>query len=71
MTEDQKKAYLESTDKCPYCQSPDIVGEEYTYEGGEVCQTIRCESCCRAWREVFRLAEVEEVGQPEPPAGRR
>ncbi len=58
MTADQKWAYLECPDRCPH-----IGGEEYTYDGGEVCQTVRCAACGRAWREIFRQAEVEEVGQ--------
>lgn len=61
LTEEEKQAYLKSDNGCPKCQSKDIEGGSFDFDGNEVWSEIRCLKCNFEWRDIYRLVEVEEI----------
>ena len=58
---EKKRSYLRDTGKCPYCGSTSITGESVEIDGASASQEISCAECERRWRDVYRLAKVEEI----------
>lgn len=59
LTEEQKKAYLEKSYKCPFCHSPDIEGQSLEVDSGHAWQPVSCVSCGRRWNDLYDLVGVE------------
>ena len=50
---------------CPYCGSPDISSQEPTYKINRIFDRIKCGMCCGEWYEIYRLTEIEMIGEEE------
>ena len=61
MNDEQKASYLKEANKCPFCKSEAIRGEDDDFDGETIWKTIVCESCEKEWRDIFRLVDVEGV----------
>ena len=61
LTEEQKKAYLKDSSKCPFCQSEQIEGGPVEIDGDTAWQKVSCLDCDKQWADIYRLADVEEV----------
>ncbi len=64
MDSEQRQAYLESEGtRCPFCDSEELDGEPVTsaafYDGYE--SIVKCESCGKAWKDIYTLTDVEEI----------
>jgi transposase-like protein len=59
MDEKQKADYLKSPNRCPYCKSDKIVGQEFKTES--FMQTIECPDCGKQWTDVYTLTDVEPI----------
>lgn len=53
-------AYKIVPDECPRCESSDITGEEFDFDGN--CRRVQCDSCGLRWREDYEYTgfEIEE-----------
>jgi len=61
LTEQEKETYVESSYcKCPYCSSYSVVGGFIEIDGNTAVQEIRCGVCGKAWRDIYRLVDIEE-----------
>ncbi len=61
LTAARKLAYLRRGASCPYCRSESITGESVDIEGRHASQEVGCQECGRTWRDIYRLADVEEI----------
>lgn len=61
LTTAQKRSYLRSGGSCPYCRSESITGESVDIEGKHASQEVTCQECFRTWRDIYRLAGVEDI----------
>jgi len=59
MDEKQKAGYLKSPNRCPYCNSDKIVGQEFKTESST--QIIECPDCGKQWTDVYTLTDVEPI----------
>ena len=46
---------------CPYCGSDAITGGSVDIEGKGASQEVSCQECGKCWRDVYTLANVEEI----------
>lgn len=61
LTDKQKQEYIQGgAVKCPYCGSIEIGGEKFGAEAGEAWQAMDCADCGKRWRDIYKLAEIEE-----------
>ena len=61
LTQEQKKAYMEGgANLCPFCKSADITGGSIDIDGREAWQEVSCNECNEQWRDVYKLAFVED-----------
>ncbi len=66
MSPEQKKAYLANNNKCPHCQSDNLVmGKMQTDDSRAWCVTT-CETCEASWEDVYRLVDVLTRNPPNP-----
>jgi len=61
LTVKKKRSYLRHGSCCPYCGSISITGESVDIDGTGAWQEVDCQECGRRWRDVYRLADVEEI----------
>ncbi|MCX6984217.1 MAG: hypothetical protein NT118_05615 [Lentisphaerae bacterium] len=61
LTVARRRSYLRRGASCPYCRSESITGESVDIEGNRAVQQVSCQECCRTWRDIYRLADLEEV----------
>ena len=59
LTDEQKKAYLKNSGKCPYCKSEDISGGFVQVDGDTAWQELTCNDCDEQWNDVYTLSDVE------------
>ena len=52
MTEEE---YLESADKCPYCESEHITVYETVNENTRLTKYVKCYDCEKEWLEHYTL----------------
>lgn len=55
---------------CLYCGSPHINADRIDPDGREGYSTVTCETCNSTFRDIWRLADVDEVfdgRHPNPP----
>lgn len=60
LTDEQKKDYLENPNECPFCHSGNITASQPEYECLQMWQKVECESCNAQWRDVYKLAFIED-----------
>ncbi len=60
LTAARKRSYLRHGGGCPYCRSESVTGESVDIDGNAVSQEVSCQDCGRTWRDIYRLADVEE-----------
>lgn len=48
--------------ECPFCGSDKITAAGIEAVAGQAAQEVQCAGCRKRWQNVFRLAEVKEVG---------
>ena len=46
---------------CPWCESMELDGSGFEFEGNQVWQKITCGDCHNEWIDVFRLSTVESM----------
>jgi phage FluMu protein Com len=63
LTEEQRVAYLESPDKCPYCKSNNISSGEDEPSGNYIFIDIKCQVCGEEWNETYTLMDVTAIGE--------
>jgi len=62
LTEEQKRAYMQdAANLCPFCKSWDIEGSPVEVDGRYVWQEAACNECEERWRDVYKLAFVEDI----------
>jgi len=61
MNETQKKAYLNDSTKCPFCQSNQIEGSSVEISNNRAYQTVSCNDCDKRWSDIYTLSDVEEL----------
>lgn len=62
LTKEQKKNYINGGNcSCPFCGSSDIEGGHIEVDCNEAYQPIYCSSCEKAWNDIYRLTDIEEV----------
>ena len=61
LTAARKLAYLRRGASCPYCRSESITGDSVDIEGNRASQEVSCQNCGKTWRDIYRLADVEEI----------
>jgi hypothetical protein len=60
-TQGQIAAYLEFPGVCPFCGDGDIeAGPPEDLGGTELMLRQSCQTCCKNWREYFKLHDIEE-----------
>lgn len=67
MNETQRKAYLEDSSKCPFCQSYQIEGSSVEISNDRAYQTVSCNDCDKRWTDIYKLSDVEEVNHELQP----
>lgn len=65
MTKTQKKNYLKTPSKCPYCGSENLDCGTMQVDGKDAWQSVECNDCHAQWRDVYKLADVESVALPD------
>jgi hypothetical protein len=65
LTDAQKKAYLENSDRCPYCGNFNVESGPPVCDNDEVSVNRTCygPDCAQEWVETYRLVDVEDGGQ--------
>lgn len=54
------KQYVETGGtRCPFCRGQNITGEPVEFDAGYALQKIECNTCGRAWRDVYTLTKYE------------
>jgi hypothetical protein len=53
--------YLEKGGNCPFCQSPGIEGLEVEFEGAQCIRNVFCNSCEKAWTDVYHLVSLRNL----------
>lgn len=61
LTAARRRSYLRRGSCCPYCRSESITGESVDIDGKHASQDVSCQECERTWRDIYRLADVEET----------
>lgn len=64
IAEDAKRDYLKSPVHCPFCGSEHLEASGLEVDDwNEVLAHghVRCLSCKRAWRDEYKIVDVEEV----------
>ncbi len=62
LTEAQKQNYMVGgANLCPFCESADICGESVDIDEREAWQEVSCNQCYERWRDVYKLAFVEDA----------
>ena len=63
MTKEEKNKYLKNPDKCPYCDSDDISGEDGNFESDKATRIVNCNEggCKQRWIEIFSLKKVYSI----------
>ena len=65
LTEEQRVRYLmvHEGSRCPFCDDHrlDTLDVPHVSSDMEVTLDVRCFSCCKTWRDIFRLHDVEEI----------
>jgi hypothetical protein len=62
LTEEQKIAYMQdAANLCPFCKSWDIEGGPVEIDGRYAWQETTCNECQERWRDVYKLAFVEDI----------
>lgn len=64
LTDEQAQTYLtRDSGWCPYCDSTDIEGQGFDYDGNTVWQRVRCNTCGREWGDIHHLTQLEELDE--------
>jgi len=66
-TERKSKYLSKGGGQCPYCGSNDLKPAGIEAGAGQLTQPMQCAGCGRGWSNVYKLAELTEVGQEESP----
>ncbi len=67
LTKKQVKRHLATGSSCPFCmEEVNITGESVDIEGNRASQQVACQECGRTWRDIYRLADVEEIKEDRP-----
>ena len=60
LTRTQERKYLkEGGVRCPFCDSNNISGGTLDMGAGATYQDVTCDSCQRAWTDVYELTGIE------------
>ena len=62
------RRYLKDPNRCPFCGgeeflTSEIMSDDLVGENSEVYQWVECNTCESKWRDVYRLAHVDEFKQ--------
>jgi uncharacterized Zn finger protein len=71
LTDEQKEKYRKHFGcRCPCCGSGDLLADHGALEQDEsgIRMVVQCETCGRAWKDVYELVDVEEVDEEETDA---
>jgi len=63
ISEEKKKEYLEAEGMmCPHCGSDDLSWDAMEVSGfdGSSWQDVECNSCSKAWKDIYKLADIYE-----------
>ena len=61
---EREAAYLENSQRCPFCQSGRLEGDGDTdYDGDLIFKNISCRNCGRQWHDEYRLSGAGESSQ--------
>ncbi len=58
MTTPDFKAYLESPNHCPWCQSKSIQGGARNFDSNYASLDVSCEDCGQVWQDIYTLTGV-------------
>jgi formate dehydrogenase maturation protein FdhE len=62
ITPEQEKEYLEGGGgRCPFCGSPNIVGDHIEVDGSTAWQEVSCNACEKRWHDVYNLVGAQEI----------
>ena len=61
LTSRKKSLYLQRGGYCPYCRSESVTGESVDIDSPSATQEVSCQNCGRTWRDIYRLADLEEI----------
>jgi hypothetical protein len=62
LTMKQVERHLATGASCPFCaEEVNITGESVDIDGNLASQQVSCQQCGRTWRDIYRLADVEEI----------
>lgn len=63
LTDEQKQEYIRSNGViCPYCRQTDQVDADMVQlENDNLVATVRCYRCNKAWKDIYKIADVEEI----------
>lgn len=61
LTDEQKAAYLENPNICPYCESNDLEASAPDYTGSTIEQNILCLGCNQRWIDIYKIKSIVEI----------
>jgi len=61
MTKKQKKTYLKNPNKCPYCESENIIRQLPKMYDGILTGQTECFDCESIWEDIYKVFNVEEI----------
>jgi formate dehydrogenase maturation protein FdhE len=63
LSDEQKKAYIQNPDICPYCGEPDylVANTMEQYTPVEMFREVKCNNCDSVWHEIFKLTAIQEI----------
>jgi len=68
LTQDDVKDYVRGKyNKCPFCDSQDIEGHSWDYNGDWVSQEVTCIECGGCWEDIYSLCHMRVISYPEKP----
>ena len=60
MTDEQKEAYLNACNRCPFCEMETVESDAIKFET-EITAECSCLTCKKRWRDIYTLTGVEEI----------
>lgn len=60
-----QRKYLRDPNKCPFCDSTDILKAEIWPDNDEIGEwanrDAKCLNCEKKWRDIYKLEEVQDI----------
>lgn len=61
LTKEQKEAYLQDPNRCPFCGGDVFADEFYECSPTTVGRSVQCNVCGKGWDEIFKLVDIEPL----------